>query len=83
MGLLPYYMYRQKNMKGNFENVGYAREGCEGIYNILMMEDICDIYAVGAGTISKRIGKPGGKITRKANPKDIKTYFERIQKERI
>ena len=44
MGLAPYYMYRQKNMVGNFENVGYCRKGCEGIYNIEIMEDIWLTY---------------------------------------
>jgi oxygen-independent coproporphyrinogen-3 oxidase len=55
LGLVPYYLYRQKNMAGNFENVGYAREGCFGIYNIVIMEEVTDIAAVGAGTISKRV----------------------------
>ncbi len=77
MGLLPYYMYRQKNMKGNFENVGYAREGCEGIYNILMMEDIQDVVAVGAGTVSKIFASPGH-AKRYDNVKDLDTYFERF-----
>ena len=38
MGMGPYYLYRQKNMKGNFENVGYAEVDKAGIYNILIME---------------------------------------------
>lgn len=53
MGLLPYYMYRQKNMAGNFENVGYARPGCEGLYNILIMEEKQTIMALGAGAVTK------------------------------
>ena len=39
MGMGPYYLYRQKNMKGNFENVGYAKVDKAGIYNILIMEE--------------------------------------------
>ena len=39
MGMVLYYLYRQKNIAGNFENVGYARPGCEGLYNILIMEE--------------------------------------------
>lgn len=39
MGLSPYYLYRQKNMAGNFENVGYARPGKAGVYNVLIMEE--------------------------------------------
>ena len=39
MGMEPYYMYRQKNMAGNLENVGYAKPGKECLYNILIMEE--------------------------------------------
>ncbi len=76
MGLHPYYLYRQKNMAGNFENVGYAREGCEGLYNILIMEEKQDIVALGAGTVSKRVW-PTGRIERCDNVKDITQYLER------
>ena len=55
MGMVPYYLYRQKNMSGNFENVGYAREGRFGIYNILIMEEVQTIIALGAGTVTKRV----------------------------
>ena len=51
LSMKPYYLYRQKNMAGNFENVGYAREGCYGIYNILIMEEKQTFVALGAGTI--------------------------------
>ena len=54
MGLSPYYLYRQKNMTGNLENTGYAAPGHEGLYNILIMEELQDIVAVGAGTVSKK-----------------------------
>ena len=78
MGLLPYYLYRQKNMAGNFENVGYAREGCEGLYNILIMEEVQSIVALGAGSITKRV-YPGGRIERCANVKDVAQYMERVE----
>lgn len=52
-GYRPYYMYRQKNTVGNFENVGLALPGCEGLYNIYMMEEVHSIFAVGAGAVSK------------------------------
>ena len=77
MGLLPYYLYRQKNMSGNFENVGYAREGCYGIYNILIMEEKQTIMALGAGTITKRV-YPDGRIERCDNVKEVALYIERI-----
>ncbi len=77
MGLVPYYMYRQKNMTGNLENVGYAREGCYGIYNVLIMEEVQSIVACGAGTVTKRVFKDG-LITRCDNVKDIKLYMDRL-----
>ena len=51
MGMSPYYLYRQKNMKGNFENVGYAEVDKAGIYNILIMEEKQPIIALGAGCL--------------------------------
>ena len=52
-GYFPYYLYRQKNMTGNLENVGYALPEKEGLYNILMMEERQTILALGAGATSK------------------------------
>mgnify|MGYP001624057011 CR=1 FL=1 len=76
-GLYPYYLYRQKNMAGNFENVGYAREGKAGIYNILIMEEVQSILALGAGGSTKVVYGPD-RIERIENVKDIKNYIERI-----
>ncbi len=77
MNMNPYYLYRQKNMSGNFENTGYAREGKEGIYNILIMEEKQSILALGAGSISKAVF-PGGRIERSDNCKDVATYISNI-----
>lgn len=77
LGMKPYYLYRQKNMSGNFENVGYAQEGKYGIYNILIMEEVQTILALGAGSISKRV-YPDGRIERSENMKDVALYIERI-----
>lgn len=77
MDMTPYYLYRQKNMSGNFENVGYAKEGKFGIYNILIMEEVQDIVALGAGSISKRVF-PDGRIERCENVKEVAQYIERI-----
>ena len=77
LGLVPYYLYRQKNMSGNFENVGYAREGKLGLYNILIMEEKQTIVALGAGSISKQV-YPDGRIERIENVKDVSQYIERI-----
>lgn len=76
MGMKPYYLYRQKNMTGNMENVGYAKPGKEGIYNILIMEELQSIVALGAGAITKAVF-PNGRIERCENVKDIKTYLEK------
>ncbi|MGI6743698.1 MAG: coproporphyrinogen dehydrogenase HemZ [Eubacteriales bacterium] len=54
-GYLPYYMYRQKNTVGNYENTGYSLPGHEGRYNIYIMEEIHSIFAAGAGAVTKLI----------------------------
>ena len=78
MEMGPYYMYRQKNMAGNFENVGYSREGKAGIYNILIMEEKQSILAAGAGASTKFVFDHGERIERVENVKDLKNYVERI-----
>jgi len=77
MGLAPYYLYRQKNMAGNLENVGFAAEGKAGIYNILIMEEKQSIVALGAGTVTKRVWADG-RIERCDNVKDVQDYLDRI-----
>ena len=76
-GMSPYYLYRQKNMAGNFENVGYARTGKAGIYNILIMEEKQSILALGAGA-STKVVRGADRIDRIENVKDIRNYIERI-----
>lgn len=76
-GYKPYYIYRQKNARGNLENVGFAKEGYEGLYNIFMMEELQNIYAVGAGAVSKFIGEKNEKITRIFEPKYSYEYLRR------
>ena len=86
MGLVPYYLYRQKNIAGNFENVGYAELDKAGIYNILIMEEKQTILAAGAGASTKillqnPIIKDGGKevnLVRAENVKNINDYIARI-----
>ncbi|WP_029321211.1 coproporphyrinogen dehydrogenase HemZ [Butyrivibrio sp. AE3004] len=77
MGLSPYYLYRQKNISGNLENTGYACEGKAGIYNILMMEEVQSIVAIGAGTVTKRV-YGDGRIERCDNVKDVTLYMNSI-----
>lgn len=74
----PYYLYRQKNILGNLENVGYSLPNQESIYNIMIMEEQQTIIGLGCGAASKFIAKDG-KITHFANPKDPKTYNESFE----
>ncbi len=76
----PYYLYRQKNIAGNLENVGYAKKGCEGCYNILIMEEKQTILALGAGASTKWVmaGEGGPRIERVENVKSVRDYIERI-----
>lgn len=67
-GYRPYYIYRQKNTVGNLENVGYSLKGNECLYNVLMMEELHSIFAVGAGAVTKLV-RTGD---------DKKKYIERI-----
>jgi len=76
VGYGAYYLYRQKNMIGNHENIGYCKEGYGCIYNIHTMEEKESIVAFGAGAISKKVCE--GKLIRKDHPKDVKTYLENI-----
>ena len=80
IGAEPYYLYRQKNIAGNLENVGYARKGCECLYNILIMEEQQTILALGAGASSKFVfhNEHGHRIERVENVKSVKDYIERI-----
>lgn len=77
LDMVPYYLYRQKNMSGNFENVGYSRRGKYGIYNILINEEKQTIVALGAGSITKGVF-PGDRIERCENVKDVAQYIGRI-----
>lgn len=78
MNMEPYYLYRQKNIAGNLENVGYAREGKAGIYNILIMEEKQTIVALGAGSVTKYVFPDGERIERVDNVKNVDQYIDRI-----
>ena len=77
LGLVPYYMYRQKYMAGNLENTGYALPGHACLYNVDMMEETSHVLAMGAGGISKRIWPEEGHITRAPNVSNIEEYIRR------
>ena len=69
-GYVPYYIYRQKNTVGNLENVGYSKKGSIGLYNVLMMEEMHSIFAVGAGAVTKLVK------TAPDGSKHIERHFE-------
>ena len=77
-GYVPYYLYRQKYMAGNLENVGYCKPQKECVYNIDIMEEVGNIVACGANAISKRVYEGGKKIERLAAPKNISAYLSRV-----
>ena len=77
-GYNPYYLYRQKYMRGNLENVGYAKKGTACVYNVNVMEEISSTVACGANAISKRVYNGGERIEREASPKDVNTYISKI-----
>ena len=72
----PYYLYKQKNTLGNLENVGFAKEGHESLYNIYIMEEIQTILALGGGASTKMV--KGDRIERVFNPKEAADYIARI-----
>ena len=78
MGMEPYYLYHQKNMAGNFENVGYSLPGKACIYNILIMEEMQTIAACGAGTTTKVVFPQENRRERTENVKDVDQYIQRI-----
>ncbi|MBQ8412698.1 MAG: coproporphyrinogen dehydrogenase HemZ, partial [Lachnospiraceae bacterium] len=74
----PYYLYRQKNIGGNLENVGYAKKGLECLYNILIMEEITDIIAAGAGASTKLTYHAENRVERVENCKSVDDYIDRF-----
>ena len=78
LSLFPYYLYRQKNIPGKLENIGYAEKGKECVYNILIMEEKMDILAMGAGASSKFVFHKENRIERVENVKNVDEYIQRI-----
>ena len=78
--ILPYYLYRQKYMSGNFENVGWSKPGGEGLYNIYIMEELHTILSLGAGGSTKMVDPRVGRIERYYNCKFAKEYIEHPEK---
>ena len=80
LGLSPYYLYRQKYMAGQQQNVGYARPGKACLYNVDIMEETNSILAMGAGAISKRVFPDRElRIERAPNVTNVSVYIDRVQ----
>ena len=77
-GLLPYYIYRQKNSPGNQENVGYARTGAECIYNVDIIEERRTIIGMGPSSSTKAVRATAWRLEGCFFPKDIPTYIRNI-----
>ena len=77
-GYKPYYLYKQKNMIGNLENIGYFKDNKLCVFNVDSMEEFASIIACGANAISKRYYYIDNKIERFANLKNIQEYISRI-----
>ncbi len=79
MGMAPYYLYRQKYMAAQQQNVGYAKENMACLYNMDMMEETATVLAVGAGAISKRVfSNKNKRIERAPNAGNVNVYIETI-----
>lgn len=78
-GFLPYYMYRQKYMVGNLENVGYAKPGFFGLYNIYVTEEAQSIIGLGCGATSKYLKAGSLDLRRFYSPKDPAVYIQRLE----
>ncbi len=83
-GYRPYYLYRQKNMAANLENVGYAKPGFESAYNVMMMDDSQTILGIGAGASTKVIGGQRGieRLTECKYPYDYLARFDALMQQK-
>lgn len=78
MGMNPYYLYRQKNILGNLENIGYCAPGKESVYNVQIMEEKQTIIAFGADAVTKAVFPEEDRIERAFNVKGVEEYIARI-----
>ena len=76
-GYSPYYLYRQKYMSGNYENIGWSRNGRDCLYNIYMMEELHPIVSLGGGGMSK-VNLSENKLERFHNPKFPEQYISQF-----
>jgi len=77
-GYRPYYLYRQKNIAGSTENIGYCKEDTLSLYNVRIMEEAQSIIAMGAGGITKVYYPEENRLERVPNVSNYEIYIERI-----
>lgn len=73
-GYRPYYLYRQKFMAGDFENIGWSLNGHDGLYNVIMMAELATVLAAGGGGVTKLVNQKSGLIERSYNLKYPSEY---------
>lgn len=78
MGMKPYYLYRQRNIQGNLENVGYAKVGAESVYNIRMIEERQTIIGIGPSSTTKILFRDGKTFQNLFHPKNVAVYGEKL-----
>lgn len=78
IGMKPYYLYRQRNIQGNLENVGYAKVGAESIYNIRMIEERQTIIGIGPSSTTKILFRDGKTFQNLLHPKNVAVYGEKL-----
>lgn len=79
MGMHPYYLYRQKHMLQNLENIGFSKKGFECLYNMQIIEEKQTNVAFGADAVTKIVVSRENRIERQHNIKDVKLYIENIE----
>ncbi|MGE5653022.1 MAG: coproporphyrinogen dehydrogenase HemZ, partial [Bacillota bacterium] len=79
-GYEPYYLYRQRDILGGLENVGYTLPGQASRYNIAMISERLTVLGFGGGAASKIVYPLGWRVQRVPNPKDAYVYISGGQK---
>ena len=79
-GYHPYYLYRQSRMAGNLENVGWSKDGFDGLYNVYVMDETHTILGCGAGAVTKLKDPYSEKLSRIFNYKYPYEYINGFDK---
>ena len=71
----PYYLYRQKDIVENLDNIGYSKSNKESLYNMNMIEESQTVISAGLGSVTKIVGNTG--IKRIPYNKSFKDYYHK------